>query len=197
MNAQGILNKIQQDARDGAAEILREARRKAEETRSVSDERIAAAREAAMERARQEALALDDRMQRMAKLDARKDLLAAKREVLDEAFARALDKLAAMPAAQAQAFGLSMLLDSAAGDEVLVRDAGSAWCDDAFVKRANEALVAAGKQGGITLSADTCNLGGGFLLRRGGMEINCSYQAALEARRMDIEAEVAACLFDS
>ena len=197
MNAQGILTRIEQDAREAAATILRDAQAKAEDMRAASDKKIETERAAAMEQARQDALALDDRMQRMAKLDARKELLAAKRDVLDEAFARALDKMAAMPEDKARAFGLAMLIDSAAGDETLVPDAASAWCDQSFVDAANAALKQAGKPGDIKLSGEKRNLGGGFILQRGGMEVNCSFGAALEARRMDVEAEVASLLFET
>ena len=38
-------------------------------------------------------------------------------------------------------------------------------------------------------------LGGGFLLARDGMEVNCSFPAALEAQRPELEAEVASMLF--
>lgn len=195
MNADGILQRIEQDAREAAAAMLREAQLKAEEIRAASDARIERGREAAMEQARGDALALDDRMGRMAKLDARKDLLAAKRGVLDDAFSMALDKMAAMPEDKARAFGLSMLLSSAAGEEVVIPDAASSWCDAAFVASANAALVKAGKPGKLTLSPLKRNLGGGFVLERGGMEVNCSFAAALDARRMDIESEVAAKLF--
>ncbi len=195
MNAQAILTRIEQDARADAAQLLREAQVKAEAVRAASEKKIAEERTAALETARQNALELDDRMQRMAKLDARKALLAAKRTVLDEAFTRALQKMQAMSAAEAKAFGLAMLLDAAQGDEILIADQGSAWCDQAFVAEANQALVKAGKPGKVSLADGKQALGGGFLLRRGGMEVNCSFPAALEASRMRLEAEVAALLF--
>lgn len=197
MNAQGILDRIEQDAREAAAALIKEAQDKAKELMNVSEGRVERSQREALDQARRDAVALDDRMQRMAKLDARKALLADKRGVLDEAFARAQDLMAAMPEDQARAFGLSMLLDSAAGDETLVPDAASAWCDQAFVDAANAALKSAGKPGTVKLSAERRNLGGGFVLTRGGMEINCSFPAALEARRTDIEAEVAAALFEA
>lgn len=197
MNAESILSRIDQDAREAAARILRDAQAKAEESRKASEAHIEQAREAAMEQARKDAIALDDRMQRMAKLDARKALLAAKREVLDEAFSQALDTMAAMPDDQARAFGLSMLLSSAVGDETVYADAASAWCDQGFVTAANAALVQSGRQGALRLSGEKRNLGGGFVLARGGLEVNCSYKAALDAGRMDLEAEVAALLFES
>ena len=148
-----------------------------------------------MERARKDALALDDRMQRMAELDARKALLREKRVVLDEAFALALKKMQDMPAAKAKRYALSVLLDVARGDETLIADVDFAWCNAAFVREANQALVAAGREGKLRLSEEKRALGGGFLLVRGGMEVNCSFEAAISARRLELEAEVASLLF--
>ena len=123
----------------------------------------------------------DDRMQRMAELDARKALLREKRVVLDEAFALALKKMQAMPAAQAKRYAMAVLLDVARGDETLIADADSTWCDAAFVREANAALAAAGREGKLRLSGEKRALGGGFLLVRGGMEVNCSFEVSISA----------------
>lgn len=191
MNAQTILTRIERDAREAGAATLREARARAEALEQVSEARVEAARSAAIEQARRDAIELDDRMLRMAKLDSRKALLAAKREVLDQAFAEALARMQAMPADAARAFGMRLLLDAAKGGETLIADENSAWCDAAFVAEANTKLPG----GGVTLSKETRALGGGFLLLRGGMEINCSFPAALDVERMRLEAEVAELLF--
>lgn len=197
MNAQSILTRIEQDAREAAAQILRDARAKADAMQKASEAKIERERSEALEQARREALELDDRMQRMAKLDVRKALLAAKRQVLDEAFAKALSKLQAMPDGDAKAFGMRLLLGAAQGDERVVPDEASAWCDAAFIKEANAKLTEAGRPGGLTLAPETRKLGGGFVLLRGGMEVQCTYVAALEAGRMDMEADIAALLFDA
>ncbi len=195
MNAQAILTRIEQDGEAARAQLLRDAQAKADQVRKASEEKIGLERTKCLDVARRDALQLDDRLQRMARLDARKALLAAKRQVLDEAFESALSMMQQMPREQALQFGLMSLLSAAQGDETVVPDAASAWCDAAFIQQANDALVKAGKPGKLTLAREAKSLGGGFLLVRGGMEINCSYQAALSANRMDLEAEVAALLF--
>lgn len=196
MNAQSILERIEQDAKNAAALLLKEAREKADAARAASEQRVERARNAAMEQARRDAVELDDRMQRMARLDARKKQLKAKRKVLDEAFAKALAKLRAMPEAEARAFGLALLLRAARGDETVVADGASAWCDQAFIGEANAALVKAGRPGNLALSPEKRPLGGGFVLLSGGMEVQCTFEAALEAKRMELEAEIASLLFE-
>lgn len=195
MDAQPIVDRIDRDARATAAAILADARHKVAATRDESDRKIDKALEETRRRADREVAALKDRMRRMELLECKKQDLAAKRVLLDEAFQQALQKMTAMPALKARAFGLSMLLQSATGGEVIIPDRMSAWCDDTFVTEANRALQAAQKPGHLTLSDERREIGGGFLLQRGGMEINCSYQAVIEARRLELEAEAAALLF--
>lgn len=195
MNADAILKRIEQDARQAADAALSEARARADALQASCQTKLAQEDQAALERARKDALALDDRMQRMAELDARKALLREKRAVLDEAFTLALKKMQAMPAAKAKRYAMGVLLDAARGDETLIADKDSPWCDAAFVREANQALTAAGREGKLRLSEEKKALGGGFLLVRGGMEVNCSFEAAIAARRLELEAEVASLLF--
>ena len=112
MNADAILKRIEQDARQSAEATMDDARKRAEALSAARREKLSQEDEAAMAQARKDALALDDRLQRMAELDARKALLAEKRRVLDEAFALALEKMRKMPAARATEFALRTLLES-------------------------------------------------------------------------------------
>ncbi|MDR0928969.1 MAG: V-type ATP synthase subunit E [Oscillospiraceae bacterium] len=197
MNADAILTRIEKDAKDAAERILREAKEKAAAVEAASEARIAQEKEAALAQARQDALALNDRMERMATLEARKALLAEKRALLDEVFQAALQKLLALPIAQARAFGMQMLLTAAKGDEAIIADENAPWCDASFVNDANQALLRQGKPGNLTLAPEKRALGGGFVLRRGGMEANCSLRAALEGDRLALEPQIAALLFDA
>ena len=72
MNAQAILDKILQDAKESASATLRDADDRAKEMEAAADKRIAAARAKTEAQARQDAEAATARMQRMAELDERK-----------------------------------------------------------------------------------------------------------------------------
>ena len=113
MNAQAILDKILQDAKESASATLRDADDRAKEMEAAADKRIAAARAKTEAQARQDAEAATARMQRMAELDERKLLLADKRRMMDRAFELALAKMKAMPAKQARAFLLDALTELA------------------------------------------------------------------------------------
>lgn len=195
MNADAILKRIEQDARQSAEETICDARKRAQALDAARREKLSQENEAATAQAYKDAQALDDRMQRMAELDARKALLAEKRKVLDEAFALALEKMRKMPAAKAKEFALRTLMECAQGDETVVADKDSAWLDEAFIAEANRALSAAGREGKLKLSDEKKALGGGFLLTHDGMEVNCSFPAVLSAQRLEMEADAASVLF--
>jgi len=197
MNAQAILEKIGADGRQAAAVLLKEAKERAEATRAASDQKIAKLREQTLSQARAEAEVLEQRMHRMAELDERKLLLTAKRELMDQAFEAAMQKLRQMAPGQAEAFFLSLVVSAANGTEVLVLgEDNSNWFSLAFVDKANAALTSTGKPGKLTLSPERrCGLTGVILLSE-GMEINSTLEAIVASRRLDLEAEVAAILYE-
>ena len=196
MNAQAILDKILQDAKENASATLRDANDRAEGMKKASDERIAAARAQTEARAKQDAEAATARMQRMAELDERKLLLADKRRMMDRAFELALAKMKAMPAKQARAFLLDALTELAEGGETLIVGADNdGWMDDKFLQDANAALAAKGKTAALTLGGEKRKGVSGLILAKHDTEINCTYEAFLTSERLEMEAQVAQTLF--
>jgi hypothetical protein len=185
MNAQAILEKIGSDGRQAAAVLLKEAGERAEAVRAESDKKIARLREETIQKAQAEAAALEVRMLRMAELDERKALLAAKRQLIDQAFQAALTKLRQMKPEQLETFFLSLVLSSCKGTETLLIGAlFDAWYTPAFLKKANGALSAAGKPC-LTAANEERRPGvTGVILVGDSMEINCTLEAMLESRRL-------------
>ncbi len=196
MNIDAILEKIAEDARHDAESIVNAAREKVGVLQAAFEDAQKQKQAAATEHAHKEAEQLRDRMLRMAGLEARKRLLELKRAQIDRAFEQALDKMLSMPKEQAQDFHLKLLVSSAQGNETLFiaqEDAG--LFDDAFMERANQALVSAGKPGALSVSRQYRPLRGGFVLLLNGMEANCSYDSLLRAARNQMEGEIASILF--
>lgn len=196
MNAQAILDKILQDAKESASATLRDADDRAKEMEAAADKRIAAARAKTEAQARQDAEAATARMQRMAELDERKLLLADKRRMMDRAFELALAKMKAMPAKQARAFLLDALTELAEGGETLIVGADNdGWMDGQFLQDANAALAAKGKTAALTLGSEKRKGVSGLILAKHDTEINCTYEAFLTSERLEMEAQVAQTLF--
>lgn len=194
MNAQAITEKIIEEARATAADVLREAGEKIDRIRAEAEREAERKREAASSQADAQATQLRDRMLRMAELDQKKALLQVKREVIDEAFDDALARMRAMNDTQKKDFFERLLLAaSEQGEQLVVGRADRALFDATYMARLNAALQKAGRPA-VELS-DEVGEGGGFVLRRGGLAVSCTFESVLEEQRPRLEAEVAAALF--
>ncbi len=194
MQAQPLFQKIEDDARQAAAQILANAREKAQAVSNAADQDIAALRQRNAQRIEQDAEELRLRMQRMDELEGRKALLAHKRTVLDEAFASALQQLQALPPADMRAFFLDNLVATAQGGEAVLSGAQGGMDKD-MVDEANQLLAKQGKPAGLVLSPDTVP-GMGFALLRDGIQVVCTFDRLVSDARMGLETEIAAILFE-
>ena len=129
-----------------------------------------------------------ERLEGGSRLACRQRVLAEKQRMLDEAFARAaaalpeyIDLLASLAAENGQG-GEALVFSAADRDTV-----GQAVVDAANGKKPGA---------GFTLAADTRETGGGVVLQRGRMEINCGFAELLRRARQEDSSAVAAVLFD-
>lgn len=196
MKADAITAKILEDARIQAAEMVKEAGDKAQAIRDKSLALMEEKRQESEKQADLQAAQLRDRMLRMAELDQKKALLAVKRQVIDQAFEDALKRMQQMTPDKKQEYMLGLLMESAQGGEQLIpcRE-DKALFDDAFMNKINQSLKEAGRAP-VVLSQEARQLGGGFVLKQGGLEVNCAFKAVLQQARTALEAQVAGVLFN-
>ena len=118
------------------------------------------------------------------------------RHLIDRAFEDALSKMRAMDEERARAYVKRLLLESAqGGEEIVVSPADGKLYSQAFLAEVNAELEKRGASGALTLSGEKRPMAGGFVLKRQGVEINCSYEAILRESRASLEAQVASMLF--
>lgn len=123
----------------------------------------------------------------------RQRVLAAKQQLIDEAFARAAQALAALPQTDYIDLLAALAAENGSGDEELLlsktdRDAvGAAVVEAANAKKPGAAF---------RLSEETRDTGGGLVLRRGRVELNCSFTEKLRQLRQEESSAVAQLLFD-
>ena len=126
-------------------------------------------------------------------LACRQRVLAAKQQLIDEAFARTAQALTALPQAAYVDLLASLAAENGSGDEELLlsktdRDAvGAAVVEAANAKKPGAAF---------RLSEETRDTGGGLVLRRGRVELNCSFTEKLRQLRQEESSAVAQLLFD-
>ena len=196
MNAQAILIKIEEDAQETAARLSNDAKAKAEELKTASREKIEGMHKAILAQAQKDSAELEQRMLRMAELDARKALLTQKRALIDKAFTLAAQMLEAMPAAEKRTFFIAQVVQNARGHEtVVIGETDANWFDDRFLAYANAALALAGKPAALTLAAERQPGFTGLTLNANGAQLRCTLDALLDEARTQMEQQVADQLF--
>jgi len=180
-----------------AAAIRAEAKAEAEKILAAANSEAQAARERILAGARAKADEMARRVMTIAELEGRKEILAAKQQQIEQAFAKALAKLAELDTAAYWQIIKPMLLASVeTGSEtvyVSAHDAGR--ITPAMIEEINGALKAAGKPGGLTLAAESVATDGGFILSAGATKINNSFATIVKMLRDELEPEVAEILF--
>ena len=220
-----ITAKIAQDAQAEISRLMAEA-----------DEKVGAIQAEAQAQAQREAAEIEsrgrsaagERLERLSsasQMERRKLELAAKQEVLGEAFALALEKLCTLPEKEYISLLAKLALEaSSSGKEQLIfskKDRASVGkqvvmaANDALVKERAPSLpeeVAKSKVGafvdklvhnttavvtgtGLTLSEETRDIKGGFIMVDGDVEINCAFETLVRLQREQMEKKVADALF--
>ncbi len=125
----------------------------------------------------------------------RRELLALKGRLIREAVDKAYDRLLDLPDGEYFAFLNGMLKDHVQnGDGVLfLNSRDTARCPDEFIAGAK--AMAEAKGGSLVLSEEPADIDGGFILRYGGIEENCSLKAVFAERADDLKDAVREVLF--
>ena len=132
-------------------------------------------------------------MERLAKMEGRKAVLALKQDMVAESFDRACDQLVNLPAAEYGTFLAKLAVKASVthDEEVVLNARDRKALGDKVIEAANKALGG----GKLTLSRETGNFKGGLILRRGSIEANCTAELLVDLCREEMAAELAGVLF--
>lgn len=195
--AEKLRKKIIGDAEAEARKVVEEGEAEASSIKAEAEGRT---REIAAEFAEKAASRAEEYIRRqisLRELEARKAILAEKGALIDDVFAKALEELRKRDREGGYALTRKLLLSAVeTGDEeIILSREDKQRMDDSFIKGLNTELARAGKRGEITISGETRDIKGGFVLRRGRLETNASFDTLLAMLRDDIETEIADALF--
>ena len=190
--------------------IIADAEAECAAVKKESDERVAAIREENERRAQEEYLRLvregvkdtEQRVQRLdrtARLEAKKSILNMKQETVSRAFELAKGKIAELPERDYVAFLAREASEAAVSgqEEVIFCERDRKSVGAKAVKAANELLAAKGMPGMLTLSDTTREFSGGLMLKQGDIEVNCTVDTLLDLARGELAARVAEVIFES
>ena len=189
-----IIAHIQADAKAQADAILAQAEQQCAEIRQNYEIK---ARDAYGEKIRGGVKANQDKLDsidRLARMEGRKSVLALKQEMVSASFDRACEMLVSLPGDKyVELLAKLAAQASVSGDEELVlNERDRAGIGEAVVKAANEKLGG----GKLTLAGETGDFKGGLILRRGSIEANCTVELLVELCRGEMSAQLAKVLFE-
>ena len=195
--ADRIIQRVLDDAQARAESIKAEASEKADAIESEAREKANRRKEHILEQASKSADEQKSRIIGVAQLEARKKLLAAKQEMIGEAFQKTLDEMSGLDDQEYLSVIRNLLLEitDTGTETVIFNERDKERIREDFWKEVNTGLANQGKKGELQLSEETRPIKGGFILQRGGLEMNCSFESLLERKRDELEYEVAELLF--
>ncbi len=195
--ADKLKEKILAEAQSYADGVLGEAGQRAAQAVAKGEQETAARKKALLEQFSRQAEERRRRAVTIAELDARKAILSAKEEMIEDTFTQALGRLQNLDDSSYREIVSPMLLAAAQSgrEEIIVSAHDRARYTPDFIAEVNKALAQQGKEGKLTLSDKTREMQAGFVLRAGDIEINASFGSILRMQRDQLEPEVAAVLF--
>lgn len=194
MNAEQVVEKILSQARAEAEAILGQARQKA----AQADAQLKAElQEFDKKTAELAEAAGQDRWQRMqaaARMDNARRLLAARTAILEDVFDRARKAVRQMPDQPYQTLMAELMKKAVeTGDEEVVVGRSETRINEPFLAKVNSQLGP--QRGRLRLCPQRGDFEGGFILRRGRVQVNASADVLVDRLRDAMEMELAQMLF--
>ena len=139
-----------------------------------------------------------ERLDSVAQLEAKKQILGAKQQLISEVFELAAEKLIAMPEEENVAFlaALAVRASRTGAEEVIFTAETRDKIGAQVVEKANSIISASGKKAELKLSGESREMRGGLILRDGSIEMNCSLDALIDGVKNDVTGQVAEILFE-
>lgn len=193
-----IIAHIQADAKAEADAILAQAEKQCAQLRQEYEKRAGDLYAEKIRAGVKDCQDKADSVDRIARMEARKGVLAVKQELVSQSFDKALELVTGLPSERYVPFLAKLAVNaSVTGDEEIVLNARDRKAvGPQVVKAANSALEKAGKNAKLSLSEAEGDFAGGLILRRGSIEANCTAELLVELCRAEMSAQVAQVLFD-
>ena len=198
-----ITGQIGADVQKEIDAALDQARAQAKEIEARYESQAQTQGEALRRKGEQDAALRRERLVDVARLEARKTLLAAKQDLVGQAFDLALKKLLELPDQEYIALlaKLAVAASRTGREQVIFSQKDRSRYGKQAVTMANDMLAkkagprAAESAGMLTLAEEARPMAGGLILRDGRVETNCSFEVLIHLQRDALSAEVARVLF--
>jgi len=132
-----------------------------------------------------------------ADMEAKKNILAFKQEMVSKACDLSQEKLGLLSGDRYIDFLAGQAASAAryGTEELVFNTKDKAEYGSAVVKKANAKLSEKGVHGALTVSGETRDISGGVIVKQGDIETNCTTTALMQLYRNDLASQVAEMLF--
>lgn len=212
-----LTEKILGEAREYEAEQLALAKSEAESIAAEYETQEKASFEAAVKEAESKASAVAERAKSQAEMDRRKMLLATKQDAINGAFALALEKLCSLSAedkvllmvrlaVKYQTQDAEFIFNKADREQIgqtVVDTVNAVYArrqlkdtfSGGFLEAVKKLVIGEDTKRRATLSDAAGSFAGGFILKQGDIENNCTFETLIGGMRDELEGEVSSLLF--
>ena len=197
-NLKNLSSKIVNDASIKAEAMLKEAK---DNGTSIIASKVKSAKALEVQmlgKAKIEASTAKQRIISSTKLTVRNEKLVAMQEIIDKVFQGALEVLLVINEKQYLELLKSYLLSMpiAGNEELIIPAKFRSTFNDEQLEELNAALKASGKIGEMKLNHQDRSVNSGFIVVKGGIEINNTFENLINSLRDELEAEIVQQLFN-
>lgn len=184
-----ILEQINKEATDTANETINFANKEAEKILKKAEEDAEAKRTEIVAQSKLDVASVAKQIQSVATQMEKKQILVAKQEIIDGIFDSTLNYLENLDTEEYFAI-IDKMIEKYAGT-----DAGIIQFNAKDLARIPEGTVRLANQKNLTLSKETVDISGGFILGYGNIDENCSFDGLLLAKRESLQDKIGQILF--
>jgi V/A-type H+-transporting ATPase subunit E len=195
MNAEQVVEKILSEAHVEAEKIKASAGEKCADSETQLKSQLTDYHKQTEVLARKAGESKKAGMLAAAKMELRKEYLGAKVALLDEVFEKALQRIKSLPDAEYPDLTTALVVKAVqSGDEEVVIGKEEKRINQDLIKKINRKL-GPGFKGNLHLARDRADIDGGFILRRGKIQVNVSTEVLAAGARDQLEIELVDELF--
>lgn len=194
-NIESITGKITADAKEQARQRIEQAKQEAQQILQDYQAQAQQVTQQAQQQAQKEAALIAERVESQSGLVRRNMMLQYKRDVMEQAFCKALEQLCSRDCDRQVELLASAAAKYLSGDaQIILNESDKTKFGSKLIEEISAKLNTENKPYRVSLSEINGSMQGGMILAQGNIETNLSYEILVKNVRDELEAQVAQIL---
>ena len=198
MALEDIVKRIKEKAFQEVEKIREEADKEREKLIKRAEEEAAKIKDKILKRLEKEGK--EEKREKLIRTrsEERRKILALKREFMDETFRQAEQIFSNLDREEYLSLLKSSLLSSidSGNEEIIISSRDKELIEESFIEKLKKELKKKGKKGELRFSPTLGEKERGFILKKEGMQVNCTFSSFFSSLKDELEIEVAKRLFN-